>query len=50
MIGRGRVDRHKPDTGDTEICGCGGIPIIEIIQFLDNAVEVSDPITVAVLE
>jgi hypothetical protein len=50
MVGRGRVDRHEPDAGDAEICGCGGIPIIKIIQFLDDAVDVSDPITITIIE
>jgi len=39
---RRRKERQQPDTGDTQI--------LEIVQFLNKALEVSDPITIAVGE
>ena len=44
VIARRFKDRHEPDRIDAEVGGGGGIAIVEVIEFLDQAVEVADAI------
>jgi hypothetical protein len=50
MIGRGRENRHQPDTTDPQVGGGVGVTIVEVIEHLDDPTEVADAIAVTVLE
>ena len=44
------VDGHEPDAGDPEVVVCGGVAVVEVIELLGKALEVADPVAVAVVE
>ncbi len=44
------VDGAQPDAGNPKVGCCGRITVVEIIQFFYNAVEVANPISIAVIK
>ena len=50
MVRGRRIDQHQPDTRNTQVDSGVWVAIVEIVQFLDDAFQVADPITVAVVE
>jgi hypothetical protein len=50
VIGGRRVDRHQPERIDAEVARGSGVAVVEVIQFLDDAIEVANAITIAVIK
>ena len=48
VIGRRRHDRHKPDPVTSEIRIGRIVSVIDIIEFIDQPSDISDPIPIAV--
>ena len=50
VVTRRLEDRHEPDAVDAEVVGRGGIAVVEIVELRDQAVQISDAVTVGVGE
>ncbi len=42
--------RHEPDATRPQILACVGVAIVDVVEFLDHAFEVTDAVAVAVVE
>ena len=50
VVARAIVDRHEPDARDSEIVVGGRVAVVEVVELARQALEVADPVAVAVVE
>ena len=48
VIGRGFKDRRQPDAFNTEACAGEGIPVVQVIQTVDDPPQVADTVPVGI--